>query len=275
MDPSENISRYLDDIEQYEEKLVQDLRSEALAGNLERLEPLDCINGYARPFQGSLGNVILIVNPVEDEAPFINFNLSALPQNDGYRDWFSWVCNEEDWKWPLNEREPCGRGKLANITAEPDSWEPNLPGQIVEYCLSERLPEHCKVKFSQNLIIVVIIFNFIKAVLMAFTALKTIENPILNIGDAVSSFLQHEDKKSRRLMMRPETDLRRVSRPLRSGFAEEEDHTSPYVGLHSSTHYLRSAQQNASDGHYLIRPRKARRWYKAASRLRRLSCFVL
>lgn len=75
----------------------------------------------------------------------------------------------------------------------------------INYCLSEKVPEKCKVQYSLDLAIVVIFFNFVKAVVIGCVASMSNEAPMLifrrcrclhdertrhNDGGEVSAFLK-------------------------------------------------------------------------------------
>jgi hypothetical protein len=65
----------------------------------------------------------------------------------------------------------------------------------VDYCLSERAEEHCKLQFVPAIAILVTILNLCKAILIFYVAFGTTstEEPLLTMGDAVASFLEEED----------------------------------------------------------------------------------
>ena len=64
----------------------------------------------------------------------------------------------------------------------------------VDYCLSERVQERCKLQFSLAILIVVMACNLIKAICM-FLVLRTQESPpLVTLGDAIASFLEFPDR---------------------------------------------------------------------------------
>lgn len=63
----------------------------------------------------------------------------------------------------------------------------------VQYCLSKREEEHCKLQFSLAIMIVVIICNLIKTICMSSIAWKQDLEPLVTLGDAIASFLDRPD----------------------------------------------------------------------------------
>ena len=63
----------------------------------------------------------------------------------------------------------------------------------IRYCLSVPVDEHCKLQFSLAIMIAVIICNLIKAVCMSVIVWKQDPEPLVTLGDAISSFLDRPD----------------------------------------------------------------------------------
>ncbi|KAF2028392.1 hypothetical protein EK21DRAFT_27986, partial [Setomelanomma holmii] len=97
----------------------------------------------------------------------------------------------------------------------PPSWTFEKNGSLtVAYCLSEVLPERCKLQLSLPLSIIVVFFNALKATCMLTMLFRLKEKlsdpPIMNLGDAVSSFLERSDAHTKKLGLRSMDDLRRA-----------------------------------------------------------------
>ena len=72
------------------------------------------------------------------------------------------------------------------------------PGCSIDYCLSKRVREHCKLQFSLTIMIVVIVCNTIKTVCMAMISWKQDPEPLVTLGDAIASFLDRPDVTTER-----------------------------------------------------------------------------
>ena len=66
-----------------------------------------------------------------------------------------------------------------------------------DYCLSERIPERCSYNGNIPIVAVVIVCNAIKAAVMLLVAFGIKGGPLITIGDAVESFLQHPDETTK------------------------------------------------------------------------------
>jgi hypothetical protein len=83
----------------------------------------------------------------------------------------------------------------------------------VKYCLSETLPERCKLQASSHIALVVIFLNAIKALMMFATVFMTAEAPLLNIGDAVASFVDNPDPHTKDMCLLSKDKVRKSSLP--------------------------------------------------------------
>lgn len=99
--------------------------------------------------------------------------------------------------------------ELAGYKANPSSWRPGNSESPIAYCLSEQLPDVCKVQSSLEILIIVVILNAAKAVVMLYIALAIRTNPISTIGDAVASFLIISDPSTKRMCLVSKEDIQR------------------------------------------------------------------
>jgi hypothetical protein len=75
----------------------------------------------------------------------------------------------------------------------------SIHGSRVLYCLAEQFDEHCKIKLSPEIAWPIIVFNLVKACLLLYTFFLVTDIPLLTMGDAVASFLEHPDEMTRGL----------------------------------------------------------------------------
>jgi hypothetical protein len=80
-------------------------------------------------------------------------------------------------------------------SVDPDNWRPF--GQKVTGCLIEPFEGQCKLRFSQQLAAIVIVFNAVKALVLVCVFFCIKENPLVTIGDAVVSFVAHPDEATK------------------------------------------------------------------------------
>jgi hypothetical protein len=96
------------------------------------------------------------------------------------------------------------------LKANSSQWEIyDLP---IGYCLARKAKSRCKLQFSRDILIAVIICNLCKAAAMMATLLLQQEPTLVTTGDALSSWLQHPDEVTANQCLRSaRTDIHSVS----------------------------------------------------------------
>lgn len=151
---------------------------------LQELANRDCIWTYAADFVSSHGSVLVISENISDISPLQpgsawNYTtvLVLWSGRQGVPDGTPWICGDA----------PCDTKTIA----EAGTWQ--LNGFDVEYCLSQKVEEHCKLQFSAAILVVVIVCNFCKMTIMGYIAWTRPSEPLVTVGDAIASFLDHPD----------------------------------------------------------------------------------
>jgi hypothetical protein len=162
-------------------------------GRLDEMTPLECINAYSTTFQSTRGNVYLIV---EEGVMGVDDAYGFFPTIER-----TGSCSAEtSTKWVYSqyggEAGTClaqeGNRFLPRLQADPTTWTP-FGGHSVQKCFSEPTGQKCKLNFSVHLAVIVIVFNLVK-MLTVLVGIFTLRNdPILTLGDAVTSFLREPD----------------------------------------------------------------------------------
>ena len=167
-------------------KVYADLRTRL--DKFERLDRLACINKYATQFLADRGDVILILDP---ETPPEKFNYTNIAAGDPFR------STAPPWNWMCNGAQDGAQGNCnlevvrANATA--DNWQvlaadwrfmngKTKSSLKVDHCLSQPHPQQCKLRFSLPLLVVVIIFNGLKALFMVLTLLSQRAPTLVTLG---------------------------------------------------------------------------------------------
>jgi hypothetical protein len=90
---------------------------------------------------------------------------------------------------------------LSDLNCDATELEKALSGQsghpfslAIDYCLAQKTESHCKLQFSRNILVAVIVCNLFKAVAMISTLLIQREPALVTTGDAISSWLQYPDE---------------------------------------------------------------------------------
>jgi hypothetical protein len=153
----------------------------------ERLDQVSCIKDYGVGYISSRRHAVVVVSDSNSSDPLL-----------GILDWTygepknSWVCgttlgdNMTLIPQSINEFDCSIQVALAN-----NSWY--MADQPVEYCLSERVPDICRLQFAIPIMVVVLICNFVKLLCMSLTIWKCTEFSMVTLGDAISNFLERPD----------------------------------------------------------------------------------
>ncbi|KIW21469.1 hypothetical protein PV08_02049 [Exophiala spinifera] len=176
---------------------ITDVQSRAKS--FERLNNADCIHAYARDFVEDRRNVIVVVkDPPANQGSLFNITQNDFPEviTPKYNA-FSWICDDPN---VANETNTCCENKYGFVPCNKitpklldraNQW--STGGFEVDHCLSETVESRCHLHFSLDLMIVVLAFNILKVIGISYVAFRLGESPLVNIGDAIQSFLRHPD----------------------------------------------------------------------------------
>lgn len=189
-------------------------------GQLLRLSQQDCLDKYAQNFQTSHGSLLLVVSnstPGFVNGPTLDFEAKEQPimePGEACASPFTWICNAkyEPSSWC---RESCNE-YLPQFQTNPDKWDPF--GKGIEYCMSEKIEQRCRLKYSVHLVVVVVVIGFLKAAAMLYIALWVHDTPIMTIGDAVSSFLAAPDPATKGMCLLSKSDFTKLGNSTASGY---------------------------------------------------------
>lgn len=172
------------------------------ASALERLSAEDCIRSYGKDIVSNRRNLLAVTpndaNLPTDESLLVWYESSSTGRLESYL----WMC--------YNSHLPsiCDTSELiANVTR--DSWK--LMGSLgevpIDYCLSERIEESCRLQFSVPIMIVVIICNLGKVIAVFLILWRGTAKPLANVGDAAASFLEATDHTTAGLCLSSKKDF--------------------------------------------------------------------
>ncbi|KAI9723449.1 MAG: hypothetical protein M1828_004179 [Chrysothrix sp. TS-e1954] len=170
------------------------MRSLYSAGELDRLEPRECIGAYAVDYISDRRNLLMVAPTSFDnssESKIHGFIVNDNAQIDGQLsagcdlDPYAWICGNSTCD------QPCTSRNVTALQNNLEDWKPQFAP--VDYCLSEKTPGKCELNLNLYLMIAVMIANLFKTVLMTALAFWLMDAPLLNLGDAISSFLSRAD----------------------------------------------------------------------------------
>ena len=163
------------------------------ATSLQKLENEACIEAYSTPFNSARGSVLLIAPSITRywkgyEERYPTFDVKVYPNfRDGSNQSSAvdWPCNNT---YPTTLTDECDiYGAVHTMFS---SW---ILQWEIQYCLSQRVREHCKLQLSITMMVIVIICNFIKLCCTSWIVWKQDTEPLVTLGDAIASFLSRPD----------------------------------------------------------------------------------
>lgn len=186
---------------EYGQSLMRDFNNTSV---LQRMDNKDCIQKYGRQFISTQGHFLAVSHALNDSFS-IKFIDTAYPKTDnGGGPSYNWMCDIYPDAQHGISNEQCRLDVLLSTATTwairsnrfitdylnyGSRWEPDL----VDYCLSRRVKEECRLQFSLALLIVVIMSNFVKAVCMIVIVYRHDDTPLITLGDAIASFLDDPD----------------------------------------------------------------------------------
>ena len=181
---------------EYQSNITSQVWDAYRAGEMDRLDVRACIDRYAQPFVSSNRHVVLVsvsnsstTTPgprIFDSAGGGDVHITGAMDGDNL-DSHPWICGN----WTArNDGSFCD---IDSLGYQEESFQWTIENRTVEYCLSEAVEEHCKLRLSVGIAILVSVLNLLKSILVMFVAFSIKEDLLLNMGDAVASFLRRPD----------------------------------------------------------------------------------
>lgn len=169
--------------------LARHLHTEAWAGRLEKLGPAECIEAYAKPLQSNRRNVVVIADDKSRRSADVfdvyhAFVPTERPQ--AYGEQYSWVCDDK-----LAYSDQC-LYHVNDLKSNSKNWTLSDDAKV-QYCLSEKVEEHCKLNVSLAMAMVVLLTDLFKIIVMFVVATTVHDSPLMTTGDAISSFMRDPD----------------------------------------------------------------------------------
>jgi hypothetical protein len=172
---------------------------------LESLDSADCMQAYSRPLVTDRGDLVLVTNATKfTSSVLFEFPASSLSSDDLS---LTFNCDGAD----ASEKN-CFTNKLLSDIVYHTAWTGATPDPLtdvpweIEYCLSQSEDERCKVQFSIDIMVVVVVCNLIKVICMVLTLLDG-SSTLVTIGDAIDNFLSEEDATTRGMCLATTDDL--------------------------------------------------------------------
>jgi hypothetical protein len=175
---------------------------QTLAPSWERLENKDCIQAYSNMFVSGRRNVVLVSSTKNaNNNSVLDYNSAEIGHNsdlDG--NW--WICSldgNDGGNQNCNARKYLASASFWTVFDYP-----------IEYCYSQKTEDVCSVRFSMDIMLIVVGFNALKVVLMIFILFRFDAEKILTSpGDAAKSFLMIEDQTTQMMCLANKREMRK------------------------------------------------------------------
>lgn len=177
------------------------LWKKARAGDLDNLTASECLNDYAQIIQSNRRNLLLVARDAEFPPPDTNFyvNGSYVYWGDKFSSGsatgatnaasaYSWICSGISMTPEVTvSSTPCSVS-VSQFQGNISSWRPGwwcppdegfkwsdcqYASWPVEYCLSEKAEQHCKLHFEPTIAVVVTVLNLRKCSLATTWSLSS------------------------------------------------------------------------------------------------------
>jgi hypothetical protein len=107
---------------------------------------------------------------------------------------FNRICNDQYYLFDSNDYFYCFQ-VISTVIANAQNWKPDNFSAL--NCLSERVPGTCGLNINLIIILVVVVCNAGKLAGMLYVAFGALEDPLVTMGDAVSSFMASPDNTTK------------------------------------------------------------------------------
>ncbi|KAL8722996.1 MAG: hypothetical protein Q9225_000612 [Loekoesia sp. 1 TL-2023] len=262
------------------------------AGRFETLTPRECFEAYHTQYVASRGDVLLVqnqaVSPTEilidpngadsleylysyypyssDQAATDQTDLQPIfkelpfPSEPSRYPSYDWQCSPRINKTCTLDRP------IQNKTF---SWLPY--GNEVQYCLSEKVHEECKLNYSLQFAVIVVVSNLAKVICMFLTLWRHDRSALITIGDAIQSFLDRPDYHTRDFCVYSDRNIQ-----LLIPWQKDAEHGKPISTISGFDAMINRAREAYMKNPKLKQWRPGlRRWWSAVPIIRWGMCITL
>ena len=142
-----------------------------------------CLKEYGQEFVSTHGDILAVSHALNDSYSIAGFD-SGGPDPVGDMPSYAWMCKDYPNARYGQDKTQC---RLSDLLKVAGNWTIN--SDLVDYFLSLRKEENCRLQFSLTILIVVISCNFVKAACMTLVAYQHDSESLVTLGDAIASFL--------------------------------------------------------------------------------------
>lgn len=172
--------------------VIEQMIESVLRGNLDNLTNSKCIDEYHTNFPTTRHNVLLVSELIPTQPYWPEVIFKEWNAGESGFEMFDWMCRSGSDSPPDKNCET----RLKDIRKDLDDWKPW--GFPIKYCLSESMPQACRLNFNSSFGAAVVVSNLIKLGAFLYLAVHITEEPFFVLGDAIQSFLVFPEPQSKR-----------------------------------------------------------------------------
>ena len=172
-----------------------------------KLENKECVEIYLATIISTNSDLILVSDYSSSTNSLVSFETEQESR----------LVDESFPVWACSSVSSGDNCDLSELVANPQNWSINLDGYSqgapnaflawdplpidrtsIQYCLSQRMEEYCKLQFSLVIMIIVIICNLVQTICMGRITWKQDPEPLVTLGDVIASFLDQPKRTTER-----------------------------------------------------------------------------
>lgn len=184
--------------------------------NFEILSNAECIDAYTHDFLADRSNLILMSDwskRTTKSQKFSTENYLTVSEIPHVEMGWSVRASAASTDTGSHGYDWIGEGhKISEIKKYVDQW--NITAGSIEFviseCLSQKVEPRCRINFSLPLGVMVVIFNFIKAVNIILVLVMFKGRPLVTVGDAIGSFMHSPDRNTRSWCLASAEDVQKA-----------------------------------------------------------------
>lgn len=192
-------------------ELIQNATNTSSSTQYVRMEPVECLQNYSSGFMRNYGDVLVVSSRSDAKSPVL---WTRYPQT--YLDIGTENTNEDPFRWVCHdaiisnrtENDFCSQKLARSDWKNRGNW--TVYGFPVDHCLARVAPTTCQLQYNVWLMCAIVIFGFIKTIVIAALVFLPISGHALRtIGDAIASYLEEEDPTTKDMCLVTSKQIRK------------------------------------------------------------------
>ncbi|KAK0319137.1 hypothetical protein LTR54_013789 [Friedmanniomyces endolithicus] len=189
------------------------------ASAIQNLTNSDCIAAYGTSFISGHSHLLLVTSQKGNGSNHTVFSYEEIQTSSGAGPNDDWICTDSE------EAQGTTNCDISGARNNAATW--TMYGAPIEYCLAQIAPSHCKLQFSMQILITVILMNVCKSACMFLTLYRQKDATLVTIGDALSSFLDRPDPLTKDRCLMAKVDVHNGPLRWRASGVKNTPNTKP------------------------------------------------